>query len=364
MRSRLNPIYRCMVIVTILCLFSPLFVSVHASDSVGIVVLVPLANLSTSQKGYEYVVNGLVDGLQVNGITIFDRDSLRSMMREVRLRLSGQLDSAGVQMLVKATGCRYFITGSVDVCLEQENPEVGVSLRVYDASLSRLVWLSNQYTTGEDMAGLFGIGRTNSLEAVAAEVVGKLIKEFSESFPANQNDGKNKTGLSFAVAEFDNATEFDNGGEVASNAAMLSLWRRGFPVLEPGELIRMRSQLGVDTDGLTDSMLARLNKNFEIDYVVTGSVAEFEPVRNAQTNMMPRVEMTVRVISTLSGTVVAATPVSITGDYTETLFGAGANHSLGKTAYKAVDGAIKDLIKNLQKTVSAVEVSGEVNAQK
>ncbi len=155
------------------------------------------------------------------------------------------------------TGAEILITGSVDLYLEQVNPEVSISLRAYDCRTHKMIWIDCLSTTGEDQAGLFGIGRLTDLEQLTNKAVKTVLKRmprFSEQeHKPVRKPSKNDLRLiqqgRIAIVRFDNSTDVPNADAVVTNAMIQEAWQRGFDVVEPGELSRIRTRLASDFQG-------------------------------------------------------------------------------------------------------------------
>ena len=98
----------------------------EANDDLPKIAIVPLANYSNSLKAHDLVTSLLRESLSDMGYDLVDNDSLRAGMRATRLRLVGEIDSAGSDQIAEQTGAEILMTGSLDIYLEQVNPEVSL----------------------------------------------------------------------------------------------------------------------------------------------------------------------------------------------------------------------------------------------
>lgn len=360
-----------------ICLFSLLFFSAGlAAAKNPKVAIVTLANYTNSLKAHVQVTNLLRDGLEKLGYEMIDKDSLRDGMRAKRLRMVGEIDSIGATDIATMTGAEILVTGSVDLYLEQDNPEISISLRAYDCRTHKIVWVDNISTTGEDQAGLFGIGRLTDIEALTAKAVKIQLKRMpllsGPIHRAQNKPSKNDSRLArqgrIAVVRFDNSTESVNADAVITGAMIQEVWRRGFDLVEPGELSRLRSRLALDFQGgISDSTLAILRDEFDVAMVITGTVTRFLPNRGAATDAVPEVEIAVRTIDPAGGEVRSSLSIERDGAATETVFGFGRVSAIGEVARQALSNSWKQLITDWFERMPAVSNSnldGVQNANK
>ncbi len=360
-----------------LCLFGPL------SDASGTVnselprmAIIPLANYTNSLKAHDQVTKLLRASLTEMGFDLVDNDSLRAGMRANRLRLVGEIDSAGAEQIALQTGAEILITGSLDLYLEQVNPEVSISLRAYDCRTHKMVWIECLSTTGEDQAGLFGIGRLTDLEQLTNKAVKTVLKRMprfsgQEQKPVrkpSKNDLRLIQQGRIAIVRFDNSTDVPNADAAVTNAMIQEAWQRGYDVVEPGELSRIRTRLASDFQGgIGDSALAILRDEFNVAIVVTGMVTRFLPNRGASIEAVPEIEFTIRSIDPADGEVRSSLSLERDGAARETVFGYGRESAIGEVARQAIKNGWDELITGWFKKVPAVSKStmdGDQNAEK
>ncbi len=338
--------------------------------------IIPLANYTNSLKAHDQVTKLLRENLVEMGFDLVDNDSLRAGMRANRLRLVGEVDSAGAEQIASQTGAEILITGSVDLYLEQVNPEVSISLRAYDCRKHKMIWIDCLSTTGEDQAGLFGIGRLTDLEQLTNKAVKTVLKRmprFSEQeHKPVRKPSKNDLRLiqqgKIAIVRFDNSTDVPNADAVVTNAMIQEAWQRGYDVVEPGELSRIRTRLASDFQGgIDDSALAILRDEFNVAIVVTGMVTRFLPNRGASVEAVPEIELTIRSIDPADGEVRSSLSMERDGAALETVFGYGRESAIGEVARQALKNGWDELITGWFKKMPAVSKStldGDQNAEK
>lgn len=363
--------------VMMLCLFGPLSIATGtAKDELPKLAIVPLANYTNSLKAHDQVTQLLRENLSEMGFGLVDNDSLRAGMRANRLRLVGEIDSAGAEQIALQTGAEILISGSVDMYLEQVNPEISISLRAYDCRKHKLVWIDCFSTTGDDQAGLFGIGGLTDIEQLTNKAVKTVLKRLPEFLgqgdkpvrkPAKKDLRLIQQGR-IAIVRFDNSTDVPNADAVVTNAMIQEAWRRGYDVVEPGELSRIRARLASNFQGgIGDSALAILRDEFNVAIVVTGMVTRFLPNRGASIEAVPEIEFTIRTIDPADGEVRSSLTIERDGAATETVFGYGRESAIGAVARQALKHCWNELITGWFEKVPAVSKSttnGDQDAKK
>lgn len=377
MISQANPVQNLLAKLMMFCLFGPLSMTIAAVNSdLPKVAIVPLANYTNSLKAHERVTGLLREGLLDKGYKLVDNDSLRAGMRANRLRLVGKIDSAGADQIALQTGAEVVMTGSLDVYLDQVNPEVSISFRAYDCRTHKIIWTDCLSTTGEDHAGLFGVGRVTNIEKLTTKAVRIVLERMpqllDQDHKSTHKPSKNDMRLiqegRIAIVHFDNSTEIPNADAVVTNALVREAWQRGYDVVEPGELLRIRARLAADFQGgINDSALAILRDEFKVAIVITGNVTRFLPNRGTSIEAVPEIEFTMRSISPKSGEVISSLSIERDGSARETIFGAGRVSAIGEVARQALKDNWDELIAGwFERTAAASksDTDGDQNANR
>lgn len=361
----------------ILCLFGLCSAVAENSNQPALrTALIPLSNYTASNTGLELVTKELRAQLSGQGYELADADSLRSQMRRQRLRLVGEVDSTSVVQIAADTHIDMLITGALDLFLDEDNPEVGVCLRVYDCHEKRIIWMDCEFAAGEDQAGLFGIGRITKVDELAREVVERLVdrmpsgssRESLKQPAPTKSESQLASAGRMAVVAFDNSTSFPNADAVVTDLLRLELWRRGYNLLESGELSRLQSRLNVMIlGGISDSALTVVREEFGVNAVVTGSVGAFSPSPNTQGDNVPNLEFSIRIIDPSSGEIVRSATAEHDGSEWETVFGMGRINSIGKLTERSLRITWTTLVDGWAGPTASVaaksDSSGDTNAR-
>ncbi len=329
----------------IVCLFGlGWMICASTATAETIAAFVPIANHSESIEAEELVKKVIFEKFEHRGVNFIDPDTLRNIMRSHRLRLIGVIDSASADLIAAETGAHLVITGSIGLYLEQDNPEVCLSLQAYDCRSHRLIWAASEATTGEDEAGIFGLGRVSDANELLSATAAKLVDaapDFAASSIQQKAVKKRDRDLSalgrLAVFPIDNNTTIAGASALATSALIQELWRRGYDVLSPGEVVALQARLTADLSvGAADTALFILMQERAVAAAVTGIVTKFVGVRSSEAEIMPEIEISLRLIDPTDGMVIASITIEKSGSDSETLFGAGRLLSVGKLTQRAV----------------------------
>jgi hypothetical protein len=332
--------------------------------------VIPFANFTGSNEAVDSVLPLINRQLAARNVELIPRDSLRNIMRARRIRMTGAIDARSAQQLRETLGVDLLLTGSVDFYSTDDNPEVGLSLRLYDCIQQRLVWTISVAASGEDYAGLFGIGRITSAPMLANRVVNKMFAQFPlgedgtiatlpQTIATNRADSVIKSGTRIAIVTFDNLTEQQRSGDIVSVLLLSELWRQGYEVVEPGEVAATLAELrSLPRGKISTEEISRLREKLQVDLIVTGTIYRFVPGRGRSSESPPQVEMGLRLINAIDGKVLASVSSTRVGDDSEGPFGVGRCYSLGKLTQKSFMNAWKQLLTQSERRLKVVTRSG------
>jgi hypothetical protein len=328
--------------------------------------VIPFANFTGSNEAADSILPVINKQLAARNINLVPSDTLRSIMRARRIRITGSIDARSALQLREALGADLLLTGSIDFYSAIGNLEVGLSLRLYDCIKQRLVWAASVVASGEDYAGLFGIGRITSAPILTNRVVNEIFAQFplgedgmmSGSAQRTNNDRADsiaKASVRIAIITFDNLTEQQRAGDIVSVLLLSELWRQGYEVVEPGDVAAALAELrSLPRGEISTEEISQLREKLLVDLVVTGTVYQFVPGRGGNSDLPPQVEMGLRLINAVDGRVLASVSSTRVGDDSEGPFGVGRFYSLGKLTQKGFVNAWQQLLKQSEKRLTIV----------
>ena len=337
-------------------------VSAFADDSTAKarVGIVPFSNYTGSGEATDSLLPLIELQVSTHGFDIVPHDTLRSLMRQGRIRMVGSVTSKDAGLLSSALCLDYLITGSLDFYEPHGNPEVGISVRVFDCRRMRVAWANSYAATGDDYAGLFGIGRIKTVSPLARRVADALFADFpsaSDITPASHADdstaagtGKESYGNLFrdriAIIPFDNNSEYLRAGDVSSGILLSYLVKQGYQVVEPGDVMAALAELrSVPRGELSIQEAVQLHNKLDVSLIVTGSVYRFITASGAASESVPEIEASLRLIDALTGRVVSSVSSLRRGNDSETIFGAGIQRALGRVTLDVLGRNWKTLVK-------------------
>lgn len=322
-----------------------------ASTSRPTIAVIPFANFTGSNQAADSLLPMIEAQIAGLDVTVVSKDTLRSIMRAGRIRLAGAIDSNAASQLRQALNVDLLLTGSIDFYRPKTNPEIGLSLRLYDCLQQRLVWSRSVAASGEDFAGLFGIGRITSITLLAQRVVADAFKQLPTTRLdlASSSDERDANVKRVAVVELDNVTDQPHSGRILSALLLSQLWQQGFDIVEPGEVTAAMNQLRTSPRGAVSAEeIAQLRSKLQVDWIVTGSVYRLSSAAEGAATT-PFLEIGLRMIEAETGRVAASVTSTRTGNDSEGLFGAGRCYSLGKVAQRCLLDSWKELTRQAEK---------------
>jgi hypothetical protein len=313
--------------------------------------VLPFANYTGTSHAVTTIVPLIYRELYQHGIDYITSDSLRPTLRQHRIRSVGKIGGDDARSIKESTGATILLTGSLDVYREEGNPDVAISLRFIDIEQMKVMAALSIAATGEDFAGLFGVGRLSSAEEVAERIVKRIFEQLRKSMDkAAHRPQDEKARHRLAVVTFDNTTDTRYAGEIVSGILLSGLVQDGFEVLEPGLVYEMMLHDQVVLRGeIRLQLLRKLADRYDLDFLITGRVEGFSPQRGSVEETHPEFEFGARQLDASTGKVLATYDGSTTGADSETILGLGRCHSLGELVARSLKGLRETIRKESEK---------------
>jgi TolB-like protein len=158
----------------------------------GKMAILPFDNLSAAQgaaKALENLV--LVEFLKLPNLTIIEPGEVTTALSEARVRLATNIPRETVIKLGEDLGVDLLMVGVVhEHELKRfsgaggagEVPVVALSLRIIETKTGSIVWAANANRAGNDRETVFGIGRVQSINELAANAASDLAQACALSF--------------------------------------------------------------------------------------------------------------------------------------------------------------------------------------
>jgi len=310
------------------------------------IAVLPLVNYSGDGTAIEMFTPLIAEELSRLGIAVTDPGVTRETLRRYRIRAVGAINRTGAEALVRDLGVAYLLTGSIDLFVTGDVPEVGVSLRVVDATTLQVVWARSTGAAATDFGTVFRLGAVTSIDElakrIAAEAVQHLAHDLARGFawelPGDSEDAR------LAVVTFDDLIPASHGGRVVSAILLSQLVHRGFFVVEPG----VANELYLDYQriprgGIDYELLHVLYDSLGIDLVITGMVDPFRLGSPGSVESYPTIGISGRIIDAASGQIRRSANIERDGSH-EIVFGLGSTRS-GAKLISAASGALLDKLR-------------------
>jgi TolB-like protein len=326
------------------------------ADSVGItdnrpsVAVLPFANY-TGEAGANTIVPLMEQELWRDNFYVVRSPRVRRTLRQYRIRTAGMIDSANAQLIADRWEVDYLLVGSLDIYKEDVVPEAAFSVRLVEARSMKIVWAKSVAATGADFTGLFGLGRITNMPALLRALVKEAVRGADKTVRQYEAGGSNgDEGRRIAVVIFDNQSSNRRGGEIVSSILVNRLWKKGVSVVEPGDVITVFRRRNLQARGeVMREVLNALKKEQHVDYVLTGSVDEFQPGRASVSRSFPIVSISARLVDAQSGLVAASRECYRSGADSEFLLGLGGKRALGDLTAGMLDDLIDRLLSDVRK---------------
>lgn len=152
----------------------------------GKMAILPFDNLSAAQGAAKTMENlVLVEFLKLPIFSIVEPGEVSSALSEARVRLATNIPKETVLKLGKDLGVDLLMLGVVHEHEMKrfsgaggggESPVVAVSVRILETQTGSIVWAANINRTGNDRETIFGIGKVQSINELAAQIAIELAR--------------------------------------------------------------------------------------------------------------------------------------------------------------------------------------------
>ena len=337
--------------------------------------LIPFVNYSGSNEAVDSLMPLIESQLQQHGFTLIPHDTLRDLMRHQRMRMMGMITSRDAKVLRETLHLDYLITGSFDFFTPQANPEVGLSIRIFDCQNLQVVWAGSHAATASDYTKLFGLGRVKSISVLAHRVIDELFAEFP--FTNGPVLSSRKTTLAaiakgdslltkstsperVAIVTFDNNSGEIRAGEIASTLLLSELWKQNLQLVELGDVQQLLTELRTVPRGeITFEEASQIHDKLGASLIVTGSIYKFSSVSISEAGSVPEVEISMRLINAATGRIIASGSIYRSGGDSEKFFGTGIKYSLGKITQECLRSNWKTLTQERANHLSLASRTGK-----
>ncbi|GEM_PF-1771791 len=301
------------------------------------IAVLPLENLSSAADAVGRVMPVLRGYIEERGLKVLDDSLVRDFMVKNRFRERGVITSELSRRLREQYGVHYAYVGSIITFKDANPPKFALIGRVVDTSNGDILWTNYASATGNDFAGLFGVGKITEMDRLIPVVVKRFISSLSEDALTARKDGR----LRIAVLPFRNATKMVGAGKIAAYMFLSGLMNvPGLQPVEYGDIRKEVISLNMREIGeLSFSSIEGLSKTMNIDLILLGSVEEYSP--SVVEAIPPRVSFTSKLIDAHSKRLLWLDDIELDGNDEIKILDLGKLRSVDMVAYNAVRKMIK-----------------------
>lgn len=313
------------------------------------IAVLPIENLSGERAPVDVAVRWLRARLERNGFRLIDEETLDTFMHRHRIRPASGLSRDESQAIKATIGAEAVLITSLAAYKERPPPEIALFSRlVSSGDQPEILWMDSVGLSGEDAAGLLGIGRIQETGALFEKVVHRLTASLAGYLPktapgaslpnatyADEIRGRDAPSeeevdefrisrdtsaryaprsvfrspledargrYSVAVIPFVNLSERKNAGSIMMLHFVEELTRvDGIRVVDPGlvreEMLRYRTMIP-EGPSLSTADLLSSDRSLGIDLLLSGTVFDYGGA------LVPKVDFSVEIIDTASREVV------------------------------------------------------------
>lgn len=315
----------------------------RAGDATGpSVAMLPLANYTDQPDLVEFFTPLLIEQLHAHTSRLVPAEELRPILRHHRIRAVGSIDGIGAQEIQREADVDYLLLGSVDLYQEGQVPEAAISLRLLHAATMRIVWAVSVAATGEDYVTVLNLGRVTDRGELARRLVARALATFDHAVSAFDPNSQTASRMTTALIPFDDLDLKSRSGSVFTTHILTALVNRGADVLEPGEVAAMLQRHRRVFRGEIDfKRLHVLHDSLGVDAVITGYVQQFKFGVASVAAATPHLEIGARLIDGDTGQILSVLEWERDGADTESFFGTGTTHAMGKLTQAAASDLLK-----------------------
>jgi hypothetical protein len=300
-----------------------------ASEAATRIAVLPFQNVSGHMGSPGILTPVILQGLAARGYGVVSGAVLEPVLIRERIRNTGMLGHRHVRSLAAEFQVDGVMLGSIALFSEAlENPHWGLTLRLLDTRTARLIWAASAGLTGDDFSGPFGLGRVRD-PAILAH---RLARDVLQSLPspgavpvATEERGRGLLGLlrrgpdvgygsptlreslagPLAVLPLENTSERKGAAIIVTDIVVAHLVKRGFSVIEPGEVAEALIALRSAPFGSIDlETLRGLRQRTGAGAVLLGTVHDYNEGIQRGGTTSPSVALDLRILETESGRII------------------------------------------------------------
>ncbi len=251
----------------------------------------PLDNVGGDQSAYETLPPLIVKSLQARGWTVASGVEVETLLEQRRVRYFDSLDGEVRRELLTRYNASQILTVTVYAYAPIRNASIGLAAQLVDAT-GAPQWSSVAGLTSGDTERALGLGKKESLEAMAPQAIAALLRGFpcgscTMVHGSAPRAGLMRRALSFRDSELDHARRicilpFDNEStapdavRLVAGILSLRLSAAGFQLVDPSTLRAAALNAHVSFHNVGSQDLRKLEKAVGTSLFLRGTIYGFD----------------------------------------------------------------------------------------
>ena len=335
------------------------------------VAVLPLSNLTDARDAGEKIMAFLLPVLSGKGFRVLENERVADFLEKKRIRYVDSLVTSDARVMSSELGIKYILTGSIFSYSSRVIPQVGIHVRLIDASTNEMVWCAASSMTGDDEPGLFNAGRIETRD----EMIRKVIEHLFSSLNMKKQDGSilisgkkrggenrilapnphyyRKKGSeiekydSIALIPFSNKSGDKYAAKIVHDYLFVNLSSSAdVKIAEPAELRRVLSRGKIrNANILTHGIMDLLRTELGVKGVISGTVYTFREGVNGAMGGEPEIEIFAQMTDTATGEIIWAARQRREGNDSIISYDIGRVRNIDSLAGSAIANMLSTLVK-------------------
>lgn len=305
------------------------------------IAIFPFENFSGDRNASAVIMPLLRGRLVEKGYDVLKEDDMNAFLLRERIRTVGYVSGETAKKIGDSFRTGAILTGSINSFTEGDNPHIGFTAFVVNASDGSLAWANHAAATGEDFEGILGLGKIGRLDKLSGKVLDRLLTTFEISLPEKSSGSAYK----IAVMPFQNKCRLGDAGMMTTYMFIAELFKsRKFIPLEYGEVRRLVVDLRMKDKGEINLKNAEaVAGSAGVDGIVVGCIDTYR--EGSGISAPPEVEISARLIDAGKGKILWSRSSQARGDDGVIMLDWGRIRSPENVAYRAITELVKDMEK-------------------
>jgi TolB-like protein len=303
------------------------------------IAILPFNNFSKDFNATKMLMPGLRQRLTERGFHVVDDDSFTDFLCERKVRNTGYISKNIAQQTGSELKAKAILAGSV-VSFESEGiPKIGILARLIDTSTGVILWADYVSVSGDDYAGVFGLGTVRRIE----ELIPRALDRLFASFTTEKKRIDTESVYRIAVMPFKNRSKTPNAGVITTYMFLVELLKEPkFEPVEYGEVKDLCFKLRIKSKGeLEYRNIKSISDTLGVYVILLGSVDDYSYEMDDPSK--PNVGITARLLDARNNRILWYNTLQLSGEKSTIAFEWGRIRQVDKLAYKTVSKLVKNI---------------------